>query len=103
MIIKQLKLKYMNELSKKQQGISFIALLPTVFNPKYPDHTLPDRMDFDDGDGEYTIIVGVIIEEEHFKAFYEPKIGKWWVEYGGFSVGYMQTDNDEIKGWYYLP
>lgn len=76
--------------------------LPTIYYPNYPDNILPDKMDLDRGDGEYTIMVGVIIDRGRFEGFYEPKIGKWWVAYGEFAAGYKQTDNDEIEGWYYL-
>ena len=86
-----------------QAKLTLLGISPTVFYPNYPDNTLPDRMDFDGCDGEYTIEVGVIIEGKHFKGYYEPQIGKWWVDYGGFTVGNRQTDNDEIEGWYYLP
>ena len=91
---------------KKQQNtevMQYDTVLPTVYYPNFPDNILPDKLDFDGCDGEYTIEVGVIIEEQHFKGYYEPETGKWWVDYGDLTVGHRQTDNDEIEGWYYLP
>lgn len=88
---------------KNHKAMKLILCYQPFFYPNFPDNILPDKLDFEGCDGEYTIEVGVIIEKQHFKGYYEPETDKWWIDYGGFTVGHRQTDTDEIEGWYYLP
>ena len=49
-----------------------------------------------------SIEVGVIIESEHFTAFYNYDDKHWWVHFGGIIVGHRKLDDYEVEGWYYL-
>jgi hypothetical protein len=73
------------------------ALLPAVVF--LPDTKLPEK---EYGDEPESVEVGVIIESEHFKAYYNHDDEHWWVHYGGLTVGHQKLDYYDVEGWYYL-
>ena len=73
------------------------TVLPAVvFLPKTK---LPEREHENEPE---SIKVGVIIESEHFTAFYNYDDKHWWVHFGGITVGHRKLDDYEVEGWYYL-
>jgi hypothetical protein len=80
----------------KKDNQTNTLLLSDVY---FPDTKLPER----EYDNEpESIEVGVIIENEHFKAYYNHDDKCWWVDYGGMSVGHRKLDDYDVQGWYYL-
>jgi len=73
------------------------AMLPAVVF--LPDNKLPEREQEDEPE---SVEVGVIIESEHFKAYYDHDRESWWVDWGGITVGHRLLDDYDVEGWYYL-
>ena len=73
------------------------TVLPAVvFLPKTK---LPEKEYEDEPE---SVEVGVVIEGEHFTAFYNYDDQHWWVDFGGITVGHRKLDDYDVEGWYYL-
>ena len=73
------------------------ALLPAVVF--LPDTKLPEKEYEDEPE---SVEVGVMIEGEHFTAYYYYDDEYWLVHFGGTAVGHRKLDDYDVEGWYYL-
>ena len=73
------------------------ALLPVVVF--LPTTKLPEREYEDEPE---SVEVGVMIEGEHFTAYYNYDDEYWWVHFGGITAGHQKLDDYDVEGWYYL-
>ncbi len=69
---------------------------------KIPDWHYTGFPEIDAEDSSYSIEVGVVIDRESFKGYYEFERGVWYVHFGGDTFGHRKTDADEIEKWFYL-
>ena len=66
------------------------------------DWFLPDEIPMPDSkEPEYTIKVEVMVDGVEHTGFYEFDSKKWWVNFGGMTVGHQKIHSWEIDGWKY--
>lgn len=67
------------------------------------DWFLPDEIPMPDSkEPEYTIKVEVMVDGVEYTGFYEFESKKWWVNFGGMTVGHQKIYSWEIDGWKYI-
>lgn len=77
-------------------SIGNTVLSAVVFLPKtkLPENEYEDEPE--------SVEVGVMIEGEHFTAFYNYDDKHWWVDFGDITVGHIKLDDYDVEGWYSL-